>query len=58
MSPSWKAVAEQKQSARAAAIVKVQKLLEAEDGAAAQDAQYLSATGKWLRRIIIAYDSV
>ena len=46
MSPSWKAVAEQKQSARAAAIVKVQKLLEAEDGAAAQDAQYLSATGK------------
>ena len=55
MSTSWKAVVEQKQSARATAIAKVQKLLEAEDEAAAQDAQYLNATGRSLHSITYDY---
>ena len=45
MSLSWKAVARQKQDARAEAIARALKHIDTDDASKADDEQYLNATG-------------
>ena len=48
MSLSWKAVAHQKQDARAEAITRALKHIDTDDASKADDEQYLSATGPYV----------
>ena len=48
MSLPWKAVAHQKQDARAEAIARALKHIETDDASKADDEQYLNATGPYV----------